>query len=426
MNGYRRQLRHRCRIAVAAILGATLLLELTACGSSNRSQPDLRRVVAWVNRPLPDYHAPDAKPVRYPTAAPPCRAHDVRVGQGRTGVGLGNRLEEFIFTNAGDLPCILRGYPAVSGQSTTGRRSSVSVRHGGTYFGRLLPAAMAPGGHVYLDYGTANGCGPKGTNLGVTYRHLVFRLPNGGLVRAPTTVSLNVDCGIDMTEFGLPERYAQPRAAPPGSPGTLQARLVVAREARAGSALRYTVILRNPTSKTVSLKPCPGYIEGVYEVSGANLHRSFVLNCDAVQRVPPGAHVRYEMRIMLPSARRGGVAKLGWNLNTPNGPFAGATIQISSTAPAAIEFLRDPLSFCIELHNGRREFRIRLRNSAPSALRVSVAVESGTPLPFVLRGRSHVSILRGFWNGRHGASGCRTTVRWDHSRLLIDLPLAQE
>jgi hypothetical protein len=102
-----------------------------------------------------------------------------------------------------------------------------------------------------------------------------------------------------------------------------------------------------------------------------------------------------------------------------------------STTPGArsvggIELVHDTLSFCIELHSGRRQFQIQLRNTRRIANRVSVSVENGPHVGFTLSPTSHVRVLRGAWNGKHHTNGCRTTIAWDHTQLTITLPLAQE
>ena len=107
-------------------------------------------------------------------------------------------------------------------------------------------------------------------------------------------------------------------------------------------------------------------------------------------------------------------------------PTTSVTTTAAASAPRGIEFLRDPLSFCIELHSGRYEFQIRLRNKRGVATRLTVSVENGPRRGFVLPATTRVSVLRGLWNGKHRATGCRTTVAWGHARLVVDLPLAQE
>jgi hypothetical protein len=107
--------------------------------------------------------------------------------------------------------------------------------------------------------------------------------------------------------------------------------------------------------------------------------------------------------------------------------FAGLDPRSAGAATGhGIQFVRDPLSFCIELHNGRREFRIRLRNNRGVKTPLTVSVENGRRIPFVLRSTPRVSVFQGAWNGRHHSSGCRATISWDHTQMVVTLPLAQE
>ncbi len=278
----------------------------------------------WVDRPLPLYVAPQPTLVRYPTSAGPCRAPQLRVSQGRNGVGAGNLLQELVFTNTGSRACLLRGYPRITAVAPGGGRVVLRPLRGGTYFGRLVASDIDPGGHVFLDFGTSD-CGCRCERPSpVRYRNLAFTLPHGGTV-AGGAATLAKDCFLDMSAFGLPARYSQPRTRP-GDPGTLRARVYLPSAVRAGTTLRYTVTLRNPTGRTVSLARCPGYTQSLYTPRAA-VHRSFRLNCDAVRSIAPHAHVRYAMRLVVPP-RASGFAKFGWSLDTATGPFGGGAIRI--------------------------------------------------------------------------------------------------
>jgi hypothetical protein len=141
---------------------------------------------------------------RHVGSTPLCRASQLRAGQGRVAVGLGNRLEEVVFTNVGAAPCLLRGYPTVTGETPAGRRVVKALR-GGTYFGRLVPAVLRPGGRGFLDFGTANGtdCGGN-PRIFVRYRDLVFTLPRGGRLRAKG-VAITEHCSLSISALGRPE-----------------------------------------------------------------------------------------------------------------------------------------------------------------------------------------------------------------------------
>ncbi len=120
-----------------------------------------------------------------------------------------------------------------------------------------------------------------------------------------------------------------PPICPPGAAGTLQARLQLPAGVRAGTTLRYTVTLTNPTKTAVVLHPCPGYTEGLY-ASGLVVRRSFALNCRPVHAIAAHGHVRYAMRLAVPRRAAQSIAKIGWNLDTPTGPFAGGVVRITA------------------------------------------------------------------------------------------------
>jgi len=263
--------------------------------------------------------------VRYPTDAPPCRASVLSVRQGRGGVGLGNELEELIFTNTGTRPCLLRGYPAIEGRIGGSSPVALHPMRNGTYFGELVPANVPPHGHVLLDFATSHGC-DNGARRATVYRNLIFTLPGGGRVSGGRA-ALSVTCGLSMTTFGLRPRYRNTPAAP-GSVGTLQATIRLPRSVRAGSVLDYTVTLANPTEKTVTFPAsCPGYTQGLY-TSGAQLHRSYRLDCAPARGLAPHARATFAMELPVPESTSDSAAKIGWNLDTPNGPFAGGTIRV--------------------------------------------------------------------------------------------------
>jgi Protein of unknown function (DUF4232) len=289
-----------------------LVVVLVGCGSSGRASSG--GPVPWVNRARPHYTIPGPKVVRYPTTAPPCRPAQLRVSRGRSGVGTGNLFERLIFKNVGDRSCLLRGYPSITADTPTGRRL-LRPRH--INFG-LVPSSLPPGGRTYLDFGTSD-CGCKCVRPHpLRYRQLGFTLRGGRHLR--TGAWIVVDCWLGMSAFGLPERFAASKPKP-GTPAELKARIHLPRSVRAGATILYTVTLTNPTDVAVSLRPCPGYTDG--------LGRSFALNCDTVHGIPPHGHVDYAMRIRIPvKYTRAGVAKVVWSLNTPTGPYTAAAASV--------------------------------------------------------------------------------------------------
>jgi hypothetical protein len=312
--------------AVAALLAAIA----SGCGSAVRpSSAGAAAVVPWIDRPAPVYHAPAPRVLPYSTTAAPCRAGQLAVRQGRTGVGLGNMLERFAFLNLGNAPCLLRGFPKVMGLTANGIRRSLPARRSpdGTYFGTVISADIAPGERGFLDFATVQGClDPSGSAK--LYRALVFDLPaGGGLVSAPES-SLTMMCGLlEMSPLGLPAPEPTGPTPEPGTPDTLTVSAAMPAEARADARLRFVVTLANPTAVAVRLTPCPRYNEGIYTMSGP-VRRSYWLNCESVRSIAPYARVRYAMVLPIPRDVPAGLAKFWWELGTPNKPQHGGVVTI--------------------------------------------------------------------------------------------------
>ena len=306
--------------------GAVLLgvAALAGCSSGHSH----RGTVPWANRPLPRYTAPQPGLISYSTTAPACRAAQLRVSWERNGVAAGSLGERFAFENTGSKPCLLHGYPRTSAVAPDGRHVVLQPRLGGGLGGQLSSADLAPGGHVFLDFATSD-CGCTCLRPNPTrYRRLVFHLPEGGSVQGGR-FTLTKDCFLEMSRFGLPERYAEPHAKP-GTAGTLHVRTHAPRTAKAGTVLHYSVELVNSTNRTVELSPCPGYTESMY-TRAAHTSRSLRLNCDSVHSIAPHGRVRYAMELAIPR-RASGAAKLGWSLDTPTGPLAGGVSVVQVLA----------------------------------------------------------------------------------------------
>jgi hypothetical protein len=287
-------------------------------------------LVPWIDRPAPPYQAPAPRVVPYSTKAPACRAGQLAVRQRRARVGLGNVLERFSFLNHGTVPCLLRGFPEVTGVTASGVRRSVPARRSpeGTYFGTLVPADISPGEHGFLDFATGHGCrDPSGSAK--RYRALVFVLPaGGGLVSAPGS-SLVMTCGfLKMSQLGLPAPQPTGPTPKPGTPDTLTVSVAMPATVRAGTTLRSVVTLANPTGISVRLTPCLRYNEGIYAIGG-RVSRWYWLNCEQVRSIAPHARVRYAMALPLPTDVPAGLAKFRWMLGAPNEPLRGAGITIT-------------------------------------------------------------------------------------------------
>jgi len=282
--------------------------------------------VPWLNRPLPRYEIPAPKVIPYPTSAPPCHASELRISQGRGGAAAGTLYERLVFTNIGRRTCLLRGYPTINALGPNGSSRTLHPHREGFTSFNLVPTNLPPGGDSFISFATGDVC-DNGTRTPTAYRQLSVTIANGETVHAGAGARITEVCGFYLSSFGLPARYT-PLPPTPGTPATATARVHLPASVRAGTTLHYTITLSNPTKTTITLRPCPGYSEGIY-ASGLLVRRSLALNCDTIHAIAAHKHVRYAMQLTVPSHAATGIAKFSWSLNNPHGPFAGRIIQIT-------------------------------------------------------------------------------------------------
>ena len=289
-------------------------------------------IVAWVNRPAPAYSPPpQPSPTPYPTSAAPCLAGQLSVSAGPSGAAAGNDLEGFTFTNVSPTTCLLGGRPRVTGINAAGRRVALPLNPGQTFFGPVLPADLVPGAKGFLNFGTGYACGSGADQQATSqYRGLWFDLPRGGRLQSSLTLIAG-SCGLVMDDLGLHAPVSPVPTPAPGTPGTLDAHVDLPQSVRPGQTLRYTVTLHNSTPVPVELNPCPSYSQMVDyrpSYSGTLRAEAFWLNCDQVKVIPPGGQVVYAMELRVPSDATTGLTKYSWELNTPDGPYAGGAVTI--------------------------------------------------------------------------------------------------
>jgi hypothetical protein len=237
-------------------------------------------------------------------------------------VGLGNLLYRFAFTNTGPRPCLATGFPAVELRAAGGRRVRVRRARGGTYFGTMVPADIAPGRAAELDLATEDvTCPPTGDRPA---RLVGFWIGGGSIAGG----GLLGGCGHwEVSMLGRPERWASELPPRAGTPGALVVTwsLRPSFPVRAGRTLHYIVTLRNPTTAAVPLTPCPSYTETV--VPRRVFTATYYLNCAAVHVIAPGQRIRFRMQQRIPRGVSG-LAKLGWHLDTPVDAGVGAAVTI--------------------------------------------------------------------------------------------------
>lgn len=307
----------RRRVVATASVSAALAV---AAATAATGKP-----IPWQNTPLPLWRLPQPRPIPYSASAPLCKARALRVHPGRHGAATGHLLEEFVFTNIGQATCMLRGYPAVRGRGSDGKLVVLRPRHG-TFFGQLVAADLKSGGHSFLDFETDDVCAPP---KAVVYHDLRFTLSGGGEVSGGTT-TLSLVCGLAMSQFGLPARYTGSTPPAPGTVSSLQVDIKLPATVRRGANLTYVVTLANHSRRAVRFNAtsCPGYTQGLY-TNSVQVRGSYRLNCRSIRVIPTGEARGFAMKLRVPRNATLGFAKLGWNLDTETGPFAGATIEVT-------------------------------------------------------------------------------------------------
>lgn len=315
----------RIAAVAAGVVGAVLT---TACGAASvhpGTGARSREPVPWVDRPAPIYIAPQPPLPTYPTGAPWCRASQLRVSE-IVGAAMGSIVERFMFHNLSSHTCLLRGFARISAVNSRGRRIELHPEpvHGDVGAGSIIPADIRPGGsgEMLMVGSDMSQDGEQACTM-PRYADATFRMLDGGSVG--TTQSVWRPCwGWQMTGLGLPQRYPNAPPRPTRGLGALRAAIPMATQVSRGRSLRYVVVLTNPTSSPVALRPCPRYEELLF-AKDLVLRHEFWLNCARAHSIPPGGSERFAMVLSLPRpVSLSEMGKLSWVLGIPFGPGAVA------------------------------------------------------------------------------------------------------
>ncbi|WP_430667257.1 hypothetical protein [Jatrophihabitans telluris] len=176
---------------------------------------------------------------------------------------------------------------------------------------------------IGLETDTYCAARPGGGGGGQTYDRVSIELPGGSSVtlNVPRTIELDLTCGLRLTPFFDPH-YPKPEPVYPLD--VLRTTLELPHTAKAGSVLRFTVAVHNPTAQGVSLTPCPGYLEAA--LTSTPDKRTYALNCAPVRAIIPGQTVRFAMRLPLPAGTSHGPTKVLWSLKAPNTESIGTVV----------------------------------------------------------------------------------------------------
>ena len=312
------------RLALLAVLAANLAACSSGGGKASAPKHDVANLVPWSDAAIPELAVPTA-PV-----APPCRAAQLRTGQGfmfqSAILGATGSVE---LRNVGPAACRLVGRPRVRfvGAPKAPAQRQVSLPAQQPSFPRLRrPAAwlrsLSPGDSASLTVEWRNWCVPDaraGKAALIPPKAARVTLAGGG--------SLDVDYNA-MTGCENPSKPStigvhpfEPPILPSSEPWTtelLSAKVLNLEgatgplQAHRGQLLRYSVTLRNADRGTVRFDKCPFAVELLAPAGTMEAHR---LNCSAARPLAPGGTLRFEMRIRIPARAPLGANGLFWELD---------------------------------------------------------------------------------------------------------------
>jgi hypothetical protein len=268
-------------------------MALAACGPWPAPAGDARpAVIPWISTAA----APESTPTPTLLAMPSCRAGDLSVRVGRSGLSGDTSV---IFTNRGSAACQLQGIPRVRLLDSSGQvlsalptamdvadQAPVELRPGVRDGGGTTPAVV---GQAQLTiFMPADLCLPRPSVK------LQIVLPNAAGEFAPDWArpayqALDCSQGFFVSPFvsGIPPT-PEPFPAPDFS---LDYILPVS--VAIGETLKYKVVLTNVSGRDIRFTTCPSYLESIK--GAAFLRARYVLNCMPVGVFKSGETVTFAM-----------------------------------------------------------------------------------------------------------------------------------
>lgn len=335
----KRMTRSRRVSGIAAVLVAAFSLS-----SCNGAPAKTATLVPWLAlTPLSTTTSTSTSTTTAIAPAPPCVASHLRVSMGQGEGAMSNEVFLVLITNVAST-CRLSGYPDLIGRTSTRPLGALVVGKTGTYFGNLIPANLATGQRGELLLSTSSACNalnePSQTqNLANaradTYHGVTIILPNGAGALSVPHIILDVACGLEESQLGVPAPSPYQYNAPPGSPQSLEASVTMPRSVQSGRTLRFVVTLYNPASKAVSWADCPNYTELIRTMPqvarSQKFSRTYQLNCAQAQSVRPRHSVSFVMELPVGSVANSSEAKFSWQLDTGYGPYAGRAVRVEAS-----------------------------------------------------------------------------------------------
>ncbi|MEA2825959.1 MAG: hypothetical protein QOG43_398 [Actinomycetota bacterium] len=319
-------------------------IAVTACvllaGAATTPRSAVVVQVPFIDRPLPPVLPQRVVLPPPPVVSATCRPEGLAVERFMADGVSGRAIQSLGFTNTSAETCSLTGRPRVT--ATLAGEAVAEAGPGDTMVpDPYTPRDLAPGDRAVMAVETSHNCDaalarerPRKPADGV-----VFHLETGDLA---VPLGLDVICGFGVTKFGSargPESIAPDIER-------LRVRAWFPPSAPAGERVPFVVLLTNPSSTPVSLRPCPGYR---IDLSGPGLFAfaapEFALNCDTITSIGAGQTVAYDASLPVP-IRLAGDVTVAWSLVPTGGQDVGNLWVHGSPAEECLAptFARPPLA----------------------------------------------------------------------------------
>lgn len=315
----RRPARRLRPVAAVVLLVLATVAGITAAVGVGSDEPSLPGTTAtaaadggvpWAPLPYADVVPQRVSPTPV-VSGPACQADDLSLAFG-DGDGAGGNVVQLV-TVSTVKTCRLSG--PVTGMSALidGSRTDAGVFQRGDLSG-VITADMP--GLVRIEFAIrcSDFSPPRHlatlTRVRLTVLGHDFDVLPGGRPAAghPTTDSLQMCAPAIVTISGA--GTAHPPLVVEHQPlNDLVATVEAPATAQAGSVLRYSVILTNPTSEPIGFDSCPSYVETAKSSKGV-----YQLNCAQATVIGPGQHERFQMELQIGTDTPTGAAQLTWTL----------------------------------------------------------------------------------------------------------------
>ena len=283
------------------------------------------QAIPWLDQPVAKVIPPDDNAtVTHPVLYRPCAVPDLTARAQGWGAGMGTMAELVHLTNASATPCTLAGSVVGIVGIEAHNRIAFALQPGGMGQGPDPVANLLPGetGWMQITQGEACATDP----LGRGYPKVGLELPGGGelVMTTKRDQSPQLGCELGITPFGT-THVQVPEPTYPTDP--IKVSLTAPSTIPAGTAFDYTVRLANPTTKAISLTPCPSYEETAFRKPDPHPDdATYQLNCDGHHEL--AAHESLTFAMHMAGIGPTGQAQIFWQLQQSN-VFAGAWLTVT-------------------------------------------------------------------------------------------------